>query len=309
MENKGIEPQTMQYDAYIQKIRDALEQGQALYAANPLVMQGLLLVYFSILSSAFNYLSDLKQNKEFTLVQNYAFNLLRNDVVTYQALLGPALKNLDTIPCFDPDSGYYMIEHYRYLNKVYVPLLNLFRTYLPKGRYSCSDVERNHISCLTLFSKDGPKGANLSTITQYFLSDPKKLYKNDIARNKQVIMQELGTKLNEFYLVNDNHEHINSLFYNSNYFFYWFGCVINGLWDDFNLLRYGKVTELLMATKKMGDKYFNQKYAELYINMLEHSGLAPNMKMDLPFLRTKAKRYSEIRNTLLGNANPNTHTK
>ncbi len=294
MGSQNLQPSTAQFDVYVQKIRDALEQGQALHES--LAMQGLLLVYFNILYSAYDYIYDLKKSKKFTSIQDYAFHLLRDDVRKYRNLLGTALKDLDTTPCFEPDYDC-CVENYMHTNKAYTPLVELSKTYLPKGPYSYSEIEKNHIDYWTLFSKGGTTDNESSIITRYFLSNPKNHAAN-IARNKQVIMKlGLGEEIGKFYLTRNNYDNLRGID-----FFYWFGYVINSLWTG-PLNQFGppsdvspRVIELLMATKNMGDKYFNPTYAKLYVDMLENSGTKPGR------WSFEDKHYLTLRDALLGNA-------
>lgn len=279
-----------QIDAYLEKISQELKQGKPLRVGGRwLDVQGLLLVYFNILSSAFNYLSDLKQKKTFTTVQNYAFNVLQNDVHEYQALLGPALKNLETTPCFEQKGFWYK---YRYINETYQPLVKLSRTYLPYGDVSWTNAGET----LEILWSDGGAYSgqyHLHEIAE-FCKHPLQ-FKYELDRHKQFILQELGKELQDFFVASNS-----CGTWNSDDFFYWFGYVLNGLWvgskDNFSSCTipydlHFTAVGLLMATQKMGQKYFNPKSAGLYIDMLEHSDFNLKHWRDGPeyYLKTRQK--------------------
>lgn len=283
---KGAE--ILENNVYAQKIIDELNSNKLTlcFSSKAPALQGSLLVYFSILLSAFKYFIDLKQNKAFTHVQKRAFHFLREDVREYARLLPPALKNLDTI---FPYYGYDLFGNYANMHYVYRPLVKLSRTYLPylgweRGKYDGKTYQEHFYSC-------GSLGEGLERLNKY-CRHPNQ-YQPQINQNKQPIMRELGKEIKEFYSISSGCAG------HSDDFFYWFGYAMNDLWRgasmNFPYDVSSRVTELLMATKNMGDEYFNREYAEFYIRMLDNSDFRP-------ITSCEKLEYSKVCNTLLGNA-------
>ena len=288
---KGAE--ILENNVYAQKIIDELNSNKLTlcFSSKAPALQGSLLVYFSILLSAFKYFTDLKQNKAFTHVQKRAFHFLREDVREYARLLPPALKNLDTI---FPYYGYDLFGNYANMHYVYRPLVKLSRTYLPylgweRGKYDGRTYQEHFYSC-------GSLGEGLERLNKY-CKHPNQ-YQSQINQNKQPIMRELGKEIKEFYSISSGCAG------HSDDFFYWFGYAMNDLWRgasmNFPYDVSSRVTELLMATKNMGDEYFNREYAEFYIRMLDNSDFRP-------ITSCEKLEYSKVCNTLLGN--PDVHQR
>lgn len=214
-----------------------------------------LIVLSGVFYSAYEYLSDLKQGKEFTPVQNVAFELLQDDVNFFNQNLSHILETANSVPPMKK-RGYGLYE----LNQCYSGLDKIaksYRTYWTAGnmKVNCSF----YFLYLDYLCKE-----RLPMVSQ-LCKKPGQKHLIVQKGEKQIVMQSLGKELNNFFRVSDSRGKGYS-----NEFFWWFGGCMNDLVMQDNTYRYepykdnNRTIELLMATRMMGNKYFIPSVETLY---------------------------------------------
>ena len=147
-----------------------------------------LIVLSGIFYSAYEYLSDLKQGKEFTPVQNVAFELLQDDVNFFNQNLSHILETANSVPPMKKrDYGLYELNQcYSGLDKI----AKSYRTYWIAG----NTKENCPFDCLWLDSLCKERLPMVSQLCK------KPWQKHLIVQTgeKQIVMQSLGKELNKF---------------------------------------------------------------------------------------------------------------
>lgn len=216
-----------------------------------------LIVLYGIFYSAYEYLSDLKQGKEFTPVQNVAFELLQDDVNFFNQNLSHILETANSVPPMKKrgDDLYGLNRCYSGLDKI----AKSYRTYWTAG----NTKENCSFDFLWL---DSLCEKRLPMVSQ-LCKKPRRKHLIVQTGEKQIVMQSLGKELNKFFKVRDSRGN-----WYRNEFFWWLGGCMNNLvmQDDTYPYNYdpykdiNRTIELLMATKMMGNKYFIPSVATLY---------------------------------------------